>query len=255
MTICISAICTENSKENIVFSSDHMITTGMGQFEHEINNYKPLTDNTVGMLAGNALLMDYFLEDDYSDKSYPEIQSILEEKFKQKRLEKIQKEILDVYSIDFDDVREMLKNPTTNDFQSSILKNIARTKLDTAILLMGFEDKKAKISEIMDTGIETYDQIYFNAIGSASIQAQNTLLFQKHSKQDDLKTTLYNVYKAKRNAEVMQGVGKETDLGYLNENGITLLEDENIEILDEIYNSELNYGRHHKRLNDLKLRC
>ena len=254
MTICISAICTENSKENIVFSSDHMITTGMGQFEHEINNYKPLTDNTVGMLAGNALLMDYFLEDDYSDKSYSEIQSILEEKFKQKRLEKIQKEILDVYSIDFDDVKEMLKNPITNDFQSLILKNITKIKLDTAILLIGFEDKKAKISEIVDTSIETYDQIYFNTIGSGSIQAQNTLLFQKHSKNDDLKTTLYNVYKAKRNAEVMQGVGKETDLGYLNENEITMLEDENIAILDEIYNTELNYGRQHKQLNDLKLR-
>lgn len=254
MTICISAICTENSKEHIVFSVDHMITTGIGQFEHDISKYKLLTDNSVGMLAGNALLMDYFLEDDYSNKSYSEIQSVLEEKFKQKRLHKIQKEILEVYAIDFDDVKEMLKNPITNDFQSLILKSITKIKLNTAILLMGFENKKAKISQIGDGGIETYDQIYFNTIGSGSIQAQNTLLFQKHSKQDDLKTTLYNVYKAKRNAEVMHGVGKETDIGYLNEKGITMLDDENIEILDEIYNIELNYGRQHKRLNDLKLR-
>ena len=253
MTICISAICTENSKEHIVFSLDHMITTGIGQFEHDISKYKLLTDNSVGMLAGNALLMDYFLEEDYSNKSYSEIQSVLEEKFKQKRLQKIQKEILDVYSIDFDDVKEMLKNPITNDFQSLILKGITKTNLDTAILLMGFENKKAKISEIVDTGIETYDQIYFNTIGSGSIQAQNTLLFQKHSKQDGLKTTLYNVYKAKQNAEVMQGVGKETDIGYLNENGITMLDNENIEILEEIYNIELNYGREHKRLNDLNI--
>ena len=96
MTICISAICTENSKEHIVFSVDHMITTGIGQFEHDISKYKLLTDNSVGMLAGTALLMDYFLEEDYSNKSYSEIQSVLEEKFKQKRLQKIQKEILEV---------------------------------------------------------------------------------------------------------------------------------------------------------------
>lgn len=253
MTICISAICTENSKEHIVFSVDHMITTGIGQFEHDISKYKLLTDNSVGMLAGNALLMDYFLEDDYSNKSYSEIQSVLEEKFKQKRLQKIQREILDIYAIDFDDVKEMLKNPITNDFQSLILKGITKTNLDTAILLMGFENGKAKISEIVDTGIETYDQIYFNTIGSGSIQAQNTLLFQKHSKQDDLKTTLYNVYKAKKNAEVMQGVGKETDIGYLNEEGIIMLDDENIAILDEIYNIELNYGREHKMLNELNI--
>lgn len=105
------------------------------------------------MLAGNALLMDYFLEDDYSNKSYSEIQSVLEEKFKQKRLHKIQKEILEVYAIDFDDVKEMLRNPITNDFQSLILKSITKIKLNTAILLMGFENKKAKISQIGDGGI------------------------------------------------------------------------------------------------------
>lgn len=86
------------------------------------------------------------------------------------------------------------------------------------------------------------------AKGFISILAQNSLLFQKHSKQDDLKTTLCNVYKAKKNAEVMQGVGKETDIEYLNETGITMLDKRNIEILDEIYNIELNYGRQHKRL-------
>lgn len=253
MTICISAICTQNNQENVVFAVDHMITTGIGQFEHDICKYKVLSDSTVGLLAGNALLMDYFLEEDYSGMSYSDIQSVFEEKFKEKRLEKIQKEVLDVFKIDWDDVKEILKNPVTNEFQTLILKNITRIQSDTAILLIGFEDEKAKISEIVDTGIESYDKIYFNTIGSGSIQAQNTLLFQKHSKQDDLKTTLYNVFKAKRNAEVMQGVGKETDIGYLNKNGITLLDDVSIGILNEIYNIELNYGKNHRKLNDLNI--
>ena len=121
------------------------------------------------MIAGNALLMDYFLNEDYSQKSYSEIQKILQEKFKQKRLEKIQKNVLDVFSIDYDFVREILKNPISNDFQSSILKSISQINLETAILLMGFENGKAKISEVGDTGIENYDQINFNTIGSGSI--------------------------------------------------------------------------------------
>ena len=155
---------------------------------------------------------------------------------------------MDVFKIDWDDVKEILKNPITNEFQTRILKGITKIKLNTAILLMGFEENKAKISEIGDGGIETYDQIYFNTIGSGSVQAQNTLLFQKHSKLDDLKTTLFNVYKAKRNAEVMQGVGKETDIGYLSKNGITLLDEVSMGILDEIYDVELNYGKNHKKL-------
>ena len=253
MTICISAICTENNEDHIVFSVDHMITTGIGQFEHDINKYKLLNKNTVGMITGNALLMDYFLEEDFTKKSFSEIEQIIEEKFKQKRLEKIQKEILDVFSIDFEYVKEILKNPITNDIQSHILKKVSKERLNTAILLIGFENKKAKISEIVDTGIDTYDQINFNTIGSGSIQAQNTLLFQKHSRNDDLKTTLYNVYKAKKNAEVMQGVGKETDIGYINKNGITMLDEKSINILDKIYYIELNYGKEHEKLNDLNI--
>ena len=122
MTICISAICTENNEENVVSAVDYMITTGIGQFEHDIYKYKLLTDNAVGMLAGNALLMDYFLEDDYSGMSYSEIQSIIEEKFNQYRLEKIQKDILNVFTIDWDDVKQIIKDPITNEFQKSILK-------------------------------------------------------------------------------------------------------------------------------------
>jgi hypothetical protein len=71
------------------------------------------------MLAGNALLMDYFLEDEYSGKSYSEIQSVLEEKFKQKRLESIQKEVLDVFAIDWEDVKEILKTLSLTNFNDS----------------------------------------------------------------------------------------------------------------------------------------
>ena len=73
------------------------------------------------------------------------------------------------------------------------------------------------------------------------------------SKNDDLKTTLYNVYKAKKNAEAMEGVGKETDIGYLNENEIKMLNKENIKILDSIYNTELTYGKNHDDLKKLNI--
>ena len=205
------------------------------------------------MLSGRTLLTEYLLNDDYSDKSYSEIQIIIEDKFKQKRLELIQKEILDVYSIDFDFVKEILRNKILNEFQNQILIGITKVKLNTAILLIGFEENNAKISEISETGIESFNQINFHTIGSGSIQAQNTLLFQNHSKDNDLKTTLYNVYKAKKNAEAMQGVGKATDIGYLNEKGMKMLKNKDIKILDEIYNIELNCGKTHKKLNELNI--
>ena len=47
----------------------------------------------------------------------------------------------------------------------------------------------------------------------------------------------------------MQGVEKETDIGYLNNDGITMLDNDSIGILDDIYNVELKYGREHQKLN------
>ena len=51
------------------------------------------------------------------------------------------------------------------------------------------------------------------------------------------------MYKAKRNAEVSEGVGKETDLGVLTRRGYYLLKDDvkdgEIRILSNIYNLEL----------------
>ena len=130
MTICISAICSENDEEHIVFAVNHMISTGIGQFEHSINKYSLLNDNVVGMMAGNALLMDYFFDSDFGEKTYEEIQLIIEAKFKEKRLEKIQKEVLDVYSVYFDFVREILKSQIVNEVQSNILKSITKAKLN-----------------------------------------------------------------------------------------------------------------------------
>lgn len=51
----------------------------------------------------------------------------------------------------------------------------------------------------------------------------------------------------------MQGVGKETDIGYLTKDEIIIINQENINILDELYNTELNYGKKNKKLLNLNL--
>lgn len=57
--------------------------------------------------------------------------------------------------------------------------------------------------------------------------------------------TIYDVYKAKRNAEVSEGVGRNTDLVILRKGiGCTKLTKEDIKILDSIYEEELELGEH-----------
>jgi hypothetical protein len=93
----------------------------------------------------------------------------------------------------------------------------------------------------------------FHTIGTGNAQAANTLLFQKHDKQDKLLETLYKVYKAKRNSEVMQGVGKETELLILSKDGCHKIEKPHMDILSKIYYEELQFGKNHKDLRKIDI--
>ena len=254
LTICIAAICKNGDEESIVFSTDHMISLRMlGQFEHSIEKYKVIHDTTtVAMLAGQPLLFDSLITiDDSSD--YNKIRSKIAKNFKAKRESLIQNQIFDTFGIDQKIFTGFLNNPQPSNAINTIIDEVSNFSLATAILLVGFENRSAKISEISEGGCLDYRDINFHAIGSGTIQAINTLLFQKQSKTDDLKTTIYNVYKAKRNAEVAEGVGKETDLAILTEDGVNKFEPHQINILSNIYDKELQLGKTHQDLNSLGL--
>ena len=77
------------------------------------------------------------------------------------------------------------------------------------------------------------------------------MFFFRIFKSDSLATTLYNVYKAKRNAEVAVGVGEETDMGILTEQGMTPIDARQQQILREVYEEESVFGKKHKKLNEL----
>jgi len=254
MTICISAICTERGEEQIVFAVDHMITTANGEFEHPIKKYERINKSTIAMVAGDALLMQYFMDIENFDEDYKSLQNIIQNKFIEKRKEKVNREVLSPFCLEKNFIQKSLERPLNNLFVENILIETLETKLNSAILLIGFKEDKALISEISDGNIYDFRTINFHAIGSGAQQAQNTLLFQKHSIENNLTTTIYNVFKAKKNSEVKQGVGKETEIGYLNKENVFMIDEKDINILNNIYNTESSYGKTHKDLEKIKIR-
>jgi len=254
MTICISAICTEKGKEHIVFAVDHMLSNRfLGEFEHSINKYNLINNNTILMLSGTANLMEYFTCLDNVESNFYDILNEIKSKFKEKRLEMIQTSVLDQMDINFDFMKENLNKEFKNPLIKVMFDEVLSTRLHTTLLLVGFDNAKAKINEISDGGTNDLRTINFHAIGSGSTQAFNTLLFQKQSINENLITTIYNVFKAKKNAEAMQGVGKETDLGYLNTKGVKMLNEKDLNNLENIYNNELTYGKTHEDLKNINL--
>ncbi len=250
MTICIAAIAKEKDKEYVVFSTDHMITTNMGQFEHSIVKYTQINKHTIAMLAGHALLFDDLIKLDNKNAKYDDIKKQIFENFKKKRKEIIENEIYNIVGIDHQCYISSLQNQMINPLIQSILQKVTDFKLNTTVLLTGFDNSLVQITSIEETGILDFRPMNFHAIGSGYVQA---LLFQKHSKTDSLLTAIYNVYKAKRNAEVIVGVGKETDISILSEKGNQQLSDEYIEVLNNIYNNEIQHGKNNENLNKIKI--
>ncbi len=253
MTICIAAISKENDREYVVFSTDHMVTTNMGQFEHSILKYMCLNKNTVAMLAGQALLFDDLVKLGSECNNYEQIKRQIFDNFRNKRKEVIENEIFNVFGINQDFFKESLQKTIPNPFINNILQKVAEFKLKTQILLVGFIDSVAQITHIEESGMVEFRSMNFHCIGSGYIQAANTLLFQKHSKTNPLIPTIYSVYKAKKNAEVSEGVGKETELLVLNEDGVNKLSNDDISILDKIYKEELEYGKTHRELSNINI--
>ncbi len=120
--------------------------------------------------------------------------------------------------------------------------------------MVGVDNGIAKIVEIDEENMANFRDMNFHAIGSGDTQAVTTLLFQKHDKCDNLLATLYNVYKAKRNAEVLRGVGKETELLILGKETYLKINGKNMSILRKIYEEELMFGKNHKELLNINLK-
>jgi len=258
MTICIAGIgsCKElgNKKEAVVFATDHMITfSNLGQqFEHSIEKYRRINSNTVVMLSGETLLFESAIKGIGEKDNFDNMVKQIHHNMINMRDARVRKLVLAKFQIGFKDVKDFLKLEEHNQTTEEILDAIKQISLGTSLMLVGFKDAKAQLVEINEHAYVNARDIHFNAIGSGGAQALNTLLFQRHSSKEDLKTTVYNVFKAKRNSEVSRGVGKETDIFIMTADGkILKVGNEQIKILDEIYKKEMKYGKKQKELSDM----
>ncbi len=256
MTVCISAIGkASDGKEVIVLATDHMLTLeNIGSFEHDILKWRRVNGNAVAMLSGRTLLFTEILNET-EGKSLFEVADQIDKNIRNILNNKIQKTLLDKFHLTYGELKTLLlTNPALNQLAVNVITNVDNYKLNTSILLVGFDvNGNAQIIDINEADMYNFRDIGFGAIGSGGAQAINTLLFQKHSCDEDIMTTTYNVYKAKRNAEVSQGVGKDTQLCILFPDGsLKRLNSNDSFILSEIYEEELAVGKSHEKLKNIK---
>jgi len=260
MTICISAIGKNeiNGEEFIVFATDHMVTFGnkemSNEFEHNIKKYKELglTNKSVAMLSGTTLLFEELLKETEKLEGYDNIRDKIYNNFKDIKKRAINNQLLEPFALSEKDLKEFLIRPVENPVTRTILESIMKHNLNTSILLIGFKEKKAQIYEINEYEKISVRDIHFHTIGSGCFQASNSLFIQKHCREDNLKKTIYNVYKAKRNAKIAKGVGQDTEILVCSENKIISISDDDLKELKLIYDKELTFGQEQIIQKDLK---
>lgn len=224
----------------------------VGEFEHTIKKCRKVNKNTIAMLSGEALLFDDALDGTNSLQGFDSIRDKIHENMNSLRNQRIESYLLDRFNIRFEDLGDYMQLPQHNNMLERIMNEISNVHLKTSVLLAGYKNNRAELTEINEiTYINTRD-INFNAIGSGGTQAINTLLFQSHTKNDKLKSAVYNVFKAKKNSEVASGVGRETVRGIMFEDGHTLeLTNESIKVLNDICVQETNFGKSYSRLDEI----
>lgn len=223
----------------------------LGQFEHEMDKFKRVNTCCIAMLSGNPLHFDAFLKGVYGEKDFDKITKDVQQNMITMKENTIKTQVFDIYKIDHDYIKTVLKGQLMNPYITNVVDQISKFTLQTNLLLIGFKNDEAQIAEITESVIANLRDINFDAIGSGAIQALNTLLFQHHSKNNALSTTIYNVYKAKRNAEVAVGVGKETDMRVLTNKDLIKIDEEQVKVLCDIYERELEYGKTDDKLDEM----
>ena len=248
MTICISASC--NSGKSIVVASDRMLSVPSltVEFDHQDTKIYQISGNCVALSSGDALCVQDILIGGIGAASQlqnPPIKTLAEQvklQFCQVRKQRVNDLILGPRGIDFDGFYQGgMISRFPQDLSMLIDNQVQRYELRTEILLSGVDDSGAHIYCIGDPGtMACFDRLGYHAIGSGYRHAVLKLVaFGQHPSMT-VKETIFNVFCAKRVAELAQGVGRSTSMMIVSRQNCLTIERNILEGLVPAYEQQAN---------------
>jgi len=245
LTICIAAAA---GKEHVVVASDRMITLSLPstEFEQNVSKTVEITKNCVAATAGNALAYTPIhletLKLLQQDSTTPDIQRIAElirRSYVKARNEKLEQDILVKVGLNLKTYYE--KNQIIS---PNIVANVAQAmnlyNFNLSILVAGIDSNGPHIFRVDNPGrIETYDSVGHCSVGSGELHAISTFIANDYDPNLDLDHVVAMVYEAKKKSEKAQGVGVETDICLICNDGIVKLPDDKMKRLNEFYNKKI----------------
>ncbi len=139
-------------------------------------------------------------------------------------------------------------------WQLSILR-LAPYDCGVSFVIAGTDPDAGHIYGLRHPGeVDCYDSLGYHAIGIGAMHVLSTLIANGYTSALDSRWATYLVYEAKKNAESAPGVGSMTDIGVIDDKGLSLLADDDVGVLDSIYkqrNAPTNSDAVKQLVNDL----
>ncbi len=257
MTLCIAAICDDGAK--VIGISDRMITIGDEfAFSQPLTKSAPVTESIMVMYSDDSAIhaeLWYALREEvYKDGEEAAnkwtVKDAAEAYFRHylaARNKRIESEILGPFSLGMKDFTSKKKNKNIDDtLAKSLTKKIRDYYLAIQVIICGVDSttgtRHGHIYAVRDMFISCEDTAGFAAIGIGAGLATSQLVSTQHSKGASLADTLFLIYRAKKRGELAPGVGIESDIFVIDQEGhLAVYHDKNptVRQLDKIYQEYL----------------
>jgi hypothetical protein len=215
------------------------------EFEHDVPKLERVGNSCVALTAGDALAhVDLFrtARQTLAGLDAPTIQQIVEVlriSYGTERLKVVEQRILGLRGWKLADFYTELPKTVPPDIFMLVDHSIATYDYGVELLVAGV-DTEGHIHSVRNPGhTDCFDALGYNAIGSGSLHALSTFIANSCCASMSINQGAYFVYEAKRAAEVAPGVGKHMDMAIVKEDGVHVLTDTEINVLDEVYNERI----------------
>jgi len=245
LTICIAAAA---GKDHVVVASDRMVTLSIPstEFEQNLSKTVEITKNSVAAAAGNALAYTTIhnetlklLQQDSTNPGIQRIAELIRRSYVKARNDKLEQDILVQFGLNMQTFYDRNQKLSPN-IVANIVQAMSQYNFNLSILVAGVDSKGPHIFRVDTPGrIETFDSIGHCSVGTGELHAISTFIANDYGPDLDLDHVVAMVYEAKKKSEKAQGVGEETDICIICNDGIVKLPDDKMEKLNEFYDKKI----------------
>ena len=218
------------------------------EFDHQDTKIDQISNNCVALSSGDALCVQDVLVAGIGTATQlqnPSIKTLadrVKHQFCEIRKQRINDFVLGPRGIDFDRFYQGgMISQFPQDLAMLIDSQVQSYQLGTRILIAGVDDSGGHIFSIADPGsMLCFDRVGYHAIGAGHRHALLKLVALGQHQSKTVNETVFNVFCAKRVAELAPGVGQATSMKIVSRSGTHDISQNDLDYLAPAYDQHAN---------------